>query len=203
METEICLTYEPSKRFFPVDERWHVNFFLCWCHGPGTHGLQVPCLSFCPAVKVKSSIRSAQSFSLKPCGHSTPRREWKFLGNGENSPVGTLGNGGHEVKSSAFALKAAVSFSVSSLELAPVVSAQPLICPCWELRWSSLRSETPSPATTSCTSGRSPYMTCEVWVPRSSTASSVLGPSTTSVSKISSPVDAASTHFSRNNGGRF
>lgn len=114
--------------------------------------------------------------------------------------MGTSGNGGHEVKGSAFALKAAVSFSVSSLEPAPVVSAQPLICPCWELRWSSLRSETPSPATTSCTSGRSPYMTYEVWVPRSSTASSVLGPSTTSVSKISSPVDAASTHFSGDNG---
>lgn len=104
--------------------------------------------------------------------------------------MGALGNGSREVKSAAFALKAAVSFSVSSLEPAPAVSAQPSICPCWELRWSSLRSETPSPATTSCTSGRSPYMTYEVWVPRSSMASSVLGPSTTSVSKISSPMES-------------
>ena len=40
----------------------------------------------------------------------------------------------------------------------------------------------------SCISGHLPYTICEAWVPRSSTASSVLEPLTTSVSKISSPV---------------
>ena len=39
-------------------------------------------------------------------------------------------------RGAAFALKAAVFFSVSSLELALAVSAQPSIYPYWELRWS-------------------------------------------------------------------
>lgn len=91
------------------------------------------------------------------------------------------------LRGSAFALKSDVFFSVSSLELGPVVFVQPLIYPYWELRWSLLRNEMPSPATMSCISGHSPYMICEVWVPRSSMASSVLELSTISVSKTSPP----------------
>lgn len=52
--------------------------------------------------------------------HSDPDGS-KGFGSGENSPVGALGNGSREVKSAAFALKAAVSFSVSSLEPALAV----------------------------------------------------------------------------------
>jgi hypothetical protein len=87
------------------------------------------------------------------------------------------------LRNAAFALNTAVFFSVSSLELVPVVSAQPLTCPYWEPRWLLSRSEMLSPATMSYTFGPSPYMICEVWVPRSSMASSVLEPSTISVSK--------------------
>lgn len=90
-------------------------------------------------------------------------------------------------KGAVFALKAAIFFSVSSLELAPVVFGQPSTYPYWELRWSLLRNEMPSPATMSCISGHSPYMIYEVWVPRSSMASSVLEPLTILVSKTSSP----------------
>lgn len=72
--------------------------------------------------------------------------------------------------------------SASSSAPGPVGSARPSTCPCWAPRWWSLRSETPSPATTSCTSGHSPSMTCGAWGPRSSMGSSVQAPSTTSVS---------------------
>lgn len=107
-------------------------------------------------------------------------REWRLWDHGTFIEMCAVSRG------AAYALKAAVFFSVSSLELAPVVSAQLLTYPYWELRWSLLRNEMPSPATMSCISGHSPYMICEVWVPRSSMASSVLEPLTISVSKTSS-----------------
>lgn len=94
-------------------------------------------------------------------------------------------------KGAVFALKAAIFFSVSSLELVPVVFAQPSTYPYWELRWSLLRNEMPSPATMSCISGHSPYMIYEVWVPRSSMASFVLEPLTILVSKTSSPAGSS------------
>lgn len=121
------------------------------------------------------------------CGLTWAR---KFLGNGENSPIWrALGNDGYALKRCCLCPESScVFFSVSSLELAPVVSAQPSIYLYWELRWLLLRNEMPSHATMSCISGHSPYTIYEVWVPRSSMASSVLEPSTTSVSKTSSPI---------------
>lgn len=142
-------------------------------------GFRLPC----PAAIMSSSFKPLQ-------GLCRPRQASSVL-------VLEFGHRGEcyekwDLRGVTLALKAPVSFSVSSLELAPVGSAQPSTCPCWEPRWLLLKSEMPSPATMSYIFGPSPYMISEAWVPRNSTASSVPEPLTISVSNTCSSCFPAS-----------
>lgn len=64
----------------------------------------------------------------------------------------------------------------------PAGCGRPSSWRCWAPAWCCWRSATPSPATTSCTSGPSPSTTCGRWAPRSSMGASALARWTTSVS---------------------
>lgn len=197
-------TLETSQKVLSCQLRWHLIFISFLEMKTYFNILQI--------YKVNMSWVYVQHWQLRvSCIHSNhqlfsqaiaggllwPRRVQRFLGR-----IALFGGFGewwlhdHEtliemwtfLRGAPFALKAAVFFSVSSLELAPVVSVQPSTYPYWELKWLLLRNEMPSPATMSCISGHSPYMIYEVWVPRSSMASSVLELLTISVSKTSSPI---------------
>lgn len=73
-------------------------------------------------------------------------------------------------------------FSVWSSAAVRVAFGRPSSWLCWAARWWWLKKETPSPGTMCSTSGPTPFTTSGDSGPRSSTESSVLAPSTTSVS---------------------